>query len=378
MKKKRLLIVAGEASGDLQAAYLVNSLKALHPNLEVFGIGGKCMREAGVETVYDMVDLAVVGFVEVIKHLGVFKSVLEGLLTLLEIKRPDAVILVDYPGFNLRFAKYVKKKKIPVIYYISPQIWAWGKNRISEIKKCVDKMIVIFGFEEELYKDAGVKVSFVGHPFLDIVRPGWKKEETIKRLRLRHHSVKTAVLPGSRAKEIERHLPAMLKACEIIKTKLPDAEFILSRRRELDNSIYNGIIDRSKIKPHSLENRPYEIMDVSDLVMVSSGSATLETAIMEKPMVIVYKTSFITWLLARNMIKIPDIGLVNVVAGRRVVPELLQFQVNAPDIARESLRILKNKKTREDIKKDLRKVKKKLGEQGAVERAARIIQKFLG
>ncbi|MFC1666977.1 lipid-A-disaccharide synthase [Candidatus Omnitrophota bacterium] len=377
MKKKRLLIVAGEPSGDLQAAHLVKSLKAIHPNLEIFGIGGKKMREAGVEIAYDIVELAVVGFVEVIKHLGTFKKVLEKLLMLLETKRPDAVILVDYPGFNLRFAKYVKKKNIPVIYYISPQIWAWGKNRVSEIKKCVDKMVVIFGFEEELYKEAGVKVSFVGHPFLDIVKPCWKKEETAKHLHLKHSSIKVSLLPGSRAKEIEKHLPAMLKACELIKRELPDTEFILSRRKELDKSIYNKIISASKIKPHSLENRPYEIMDVSDLVMVSSGSATLETAIMEKPMVIIYKTSFITWLLASNMIKIPDIGLVNVVAGKRIVPELTQFQVNASNIARESLNILNNKKTREDIKKDLRKVKEKLGEHGAVERAAHIIQKFL-
>ncbi|MEE8317742.1 MAG: lipid-A-disaccharide synthase [Candidatus Omnitrophota bacterium] len=378
MKKRKVLIVAGEASGDLQAAHLVKALKAIDPHIEIFGIGGKKMREEGVEIIYDIVELAVVGFVEVLKHLRTFKGILESLLEILETKKPDVVILVDYPGFNLRFAKYVKEKNIPVIYYISPQVWAWGKDRVKEIKKHVDKMIVIFGFEEELYKEAGVKVSFVGHPFLDIVRPSWKKEETIKHLHLKHHSTKIALLPGSRAKEIELHLPVMLKACGLINSRLPDAEFILSRRRELDKSIYNKIIASSKIKPHSLENRPYEIMEISNLVIVSSGSATLETAIMKKPMIVIYKTSLITWFLARNMIKIPNIGLVNVVAGKRIVPELIQFNLNAARLARESLDILNNKNRQEAMKEDLKKVGGKLGERGATERAAHLIQKFFG
>ena len=377
MKRTRVMIIAGETSGDLHAAHLVRSLKSHDHHIEIFGVGGKRMKEEGADIVCDIVDLAVVGFVEVLKNIGTFKKLFEKLLKLLETKRPDAVILVDYPGFNLRFAKKAKEKNIPVIYYISPQIWAWGEKRIAEIKKCVDKMIVIFGFEEELYKQAGIKVSFVGHPFLDIVKPAWKKEETIKHLHAKHHSLKIALLPGSRAKEIERHLPIMLKACEKIREMLPDTEFILSRRKELDGSIYNKIIAGSPIKPHSLENRPYEIMGASDLVLVSSGSATLETAIMQKPMVIIYKTSFITWLLAKNLIKIPDIGLVNVVAGKRIVPELVQFEVTPSNLARESLNILNDKNLQEHIKKDLMKVKEKLGDSGAVDRAARLIQSIL-
>ncbi len=377
MKKKSIMIVAGEASGDLHGAHLVKSLRSHNPYIEIFGVGGKRMKEEGVDIICDIVDLAVVGFVEVLKNIRTFKKLFERLSILLERKKPDAIILIDYPGFNLRLAKKAKEKNIPVIYYISPQIWAWGEKRIVEIKKYVDKIIVIFGFEEELYKTAGVKVSFVGHPFLDIVKASWKKEETIKHLHLNHHSKKIALLPGSRTKEIERHLPIMLKACEKIKGELPDSEFIISRRKELDHSIYNKIISKSKIKPHSLENKPYEIMEVSDINIVSSGSATLETAIMEKPMVIIYKTSFITWLLAKNLIKIPDIGLVNIVAGKRIVPELVQFDVTPLNLAKESLDILNNKTLQEDIKKDLRKVKEKLGERGAVERAARLIHNFL-
>ena len=377
MKKRRILIIAGEASGDLQAAHLVKSLKSINPNIEIFGIGGNQMKEQGVEVIYDIVELAVVGFVEIIKHLVTFKKILAKLVTLLDRRRPDIVILVDYPGFNLRFAKHAKEKNIPVIYYISPQIWAWGRKRIEEIKKYVDRMVVIFGFEEELYKEAGMKVSFTGHPLLDIVKPAWKKEATLKHLHLRHNSIKIALLPGSREKEVRRHLPEMLKACEKIKKRLPNVEFILSRRKELDRSIYNNIISSSIIKPPSLENKPYEIMDIADLVILSSGSATLETAIMQKPMVIIYKMSFITWLLARRMIKIPDIGLVNVVAGKRIVPELVQFQVTASNIAKESLKILENKKMQEDIKEALKKVREKLGEKGAADRAAHLIQKLL-
>lgn len=377
MKKKRIMIIAGEASGDLHAARLVDALKSINPHIEIFGIGGKKMKEAGVELIYDIVDLAVVGFIEVLKHLGTFKKIFKRLLLVLETKRPDVVILVDYPGFNLRLAKYIKEKNIPVVYYISPQVWAWGKDRIREIKKCVDKMIVIFGFEEDIYKEAGVKVSFVGHPFLDIVRSEWKKEETIKHLHLKHHSMRIALFPGSREKEVERHLPVMLKACKLIRGKIPESEFILSRRKELDKSVYNKIIDRSNIKPHSLEDRPYEIMHISDLVIVSSGSATLETAIMERPMVIIYKTSLVTWLLARNMVKIPYIGLVNVIAGKRIAPELIQFEATGENISRESLEILNNKRLHEDMRRGLKKVKEKLGENGATGRAAHIIHTIL-
>ncbi|HAZ11064.1 MAG TPA: lipid-A-disaccharide synthase [Candidatus Omnitrophica bacterium] len=377
MKKIRLMIIAGETSGDLQAASLIKSLKSINPHIEIFGMGGKKMQAESAEIIYDITNLAIVGFFEVLKHIFTFKKIFEKLSALLETRKPDAVILVDYPGFNLRFAKATKEKNIPVIYYISPQIWAWGENRIHEIKKYVDKMIVIFGFEETIYKEVGVKVSFVGHPFLDIVKPVWKKEETIKTCHLKHDSIKIALMPGSRKKEIEKHLPSMLRACEIIKNKIPNAEFIISRIKELDQSLYNKIIHKSKIKPHSLDNKPYEIMDIADLVIVSSGSATLEVAIMEKPMVIVYKTSFLTWLLARNLIKIPDIGLVNIVARERIVPELTQFEVTPKNIASASLEILNNHKRIHEIKENLRKVKSKLGDQGASSRAAHIIHKFL-
>ncbi|MDP2921483.1 MAG: lipid-A-disaccharide synthase [Candidatus Omnitrophota bacterium] len=377
MKKIRLMILAGEASGDLQAANLIKSLKSIDPRMEFFGMGGKKMQAEGAEIIYDITDLAIVGFFEVVKHLVKFKKIFENLSGLLETRKPDAAILVDYPGFNLRFAKTAKEKNIPVIYYISPQIWAWGEQRIHEIKKYVDKMVVIFGFEETLYKEAGVKVSFVGHPFLDIVKPVWKKEETIKTCHMKHDSIKIALMPGSRKKEIEKHLPAMLKACEIIKNKIPNAEFIISKIKELDQELYHKIINRSKIKPHSLDNKPYEVMDIADMVIVSSGSATLEVAIMEKPMVIIYKTSFLTWLLARNLVKIPDIGLVNIVAGERIVPELVQFDVTAKNIAKAALDILTDHKKIHGIKENLRKVKSKLGETGASSRAAHAIHKFL-
>jgi lipid-A-disaccharide synthase len=377
MKKHKLMIIAGETSGDLQAASLIRSLKSIDPNLEIFGMGGKKMQTEGTEIIYDITSLAIVGFVEVFKHIWTFKKIFEKLSKLLDTRKPDAVILVDYPGFNLRFAKEAKSKNIPVIYYISPQIWAWGEKRVHEIKKYVDKMIVIFGFEENIYKEAGVKVSFVGHPFLDIVKPVWKKDETIKTCHLKHDSIKIALMPGSRKKEIQKHLPSMLRACEIIRKNIPNTEFIISRVKELDQDLYNKIIHRSKIKPHSLDNKPYEVMDIADLVMVSSGSATLEVAIMEKPMVIVYKTSFLTWFLAKNLIKIPDIGLVNIVARERIVPELTQFDVTPKNIAKECLAILNDHKKTHAIKENLKKVKSRLGETGASSRAAHAIQKLL-
>jgi len=374
---KRIMIVAGEASGDLHAAGLVKSLKLIDPHLQFFGLGSKKMQEAGVKVIYDMSRLAIVGFFEILNHLGTFKALFEKLKKMLETKKVDAVILVDYPGFNLRLAKVAKEKNIPVIYYISPQIWAWGKDRIDLIKRYVDKMIVIFGFEEDIYKEVGVKVNFVGHPFLDIVRPEWKKEDAIWHLKLNHHSTKIALLPGSREKEVTTHLPIILKACEIIKKSIPDAEFILSKRKELDPQLYNRILQRSRIKVHFLENRPYDILNVSDIAIVSSGSATLETAIIGRPMVIIYKTSILTWLFARRLIRISNIGLVNIVAGKRIVPELVQFEVTPKNIAEELMRILKDKKLYHHIKEGLERVKSKLGEPGATRRAAHTIYNFI-
>ncbi len=377
MKKKKILIVAGEASGDLQASHLIRSLRSINDNIEFFGVGGKLMKDAGCEIIFDIVEIAVVGFIEVLKHLRAFKKILSDILKLCDTRKPDLAILVDYPGFNLRLAKQLKDRNIPVIYYISPQIWAWGKDRVHEIRICVDRMIVIFGFEEELYKEAGVKVSFVGHPFLDIVRSGLKKEEILKNLHLNHHSKKIALLPGSREKEIRAHLPVMLRACEKIKQEIPDAEFILSRRHELGHDIYNNIINRSNIKPHAMDNKPYEIMEVADLVILSSGSATLETAIMERPMVIIYKISLLTWLIAKNLINIPNIGLVNIVAGKKIAPELIQFDATPENISNEALKILGDRALSDKIRKELHLVKEKLGEKGATERASHIIQKYL-
>lgn len=376
MKEKTIFIVAGESSGDLHGSILAKALKKLDPKIKLCGAGGMLMENSGVEIYYNFLNLAVVGFWEVLKNLRKFRKIFKFLVRKLEEVKPDLVILIDYPGFNLRFAKEVKKRNIKLVYYISPQVWAWGKNRIKLIKKLVDKMIVVLKFEEDLYKSYGIDVAFVGHPLLDIVKPSQTKYELFKKYGLNSHKKIISLLPGSREVEVRRHLPILLKTAKLISKRNPNIDFIISKTPALAKDLFSSLLPKFKLSALFLENS-YDCIELADFVLVSSGTATLETAILEKPMIIIYKTSFLTWLIIRPQIKIPYIGLVNIVAGKKIVPEFIQFQTKPKKISQKIIELMSNHEELKKIRENLVMVKNKLGTSGAIERAAKIIYEMI-
>jgi len=376
-EKKHIILVAGEASGDMHAAHLVDALKKIDPLLTFSGLGGRHMQASGVTLYKDMTRLAVVGFVEVLRHYREIKQSFELIRKkVLEIK-PRAVILVDYPGFNLRLAKELKKKNIKVIYYISPQVWAWKEERVKQIKEHVDEMLVLFPFEADFYARFGVKVHFVGHPLVDAVKTTQSKKNFQNAAGIRPHYPTVGLLPGSRQGEIENLLPVMLEAAALMKKEFPNLQFVLIKAPTIPEALLREYLSKSPLDIAIIEEHIYDGINICDVCMVASGTATLETAILKKPMVVVYKTSFLTWVLAKLFVKIPDIGLVNIVAGRRIVPECVQFEATGRAIARELINIMTNELQIAEIKSGLQKVKESLGESGSSRRAAEEILKVI-
>jgi lipid-A-disaccharide synthase len=373
---KRILIIAGETSGDIHGAGLVREINKRQPGLNFFGIGGDNMIKAGVEPIYHIKNMSFLGFFEVLKHLPFVFKVFNKMVDLLEKRKPSLVILIDYPGFNLRFAKKVKKKGIKVFYYISPQIWAWGKNRVKAIARWVDLMVVILPFEEAFYRSEGINVRFVGHPLKDVVRIKQQREDFFKNIDCDPLKPTIGILPGSREQEIQKLLPEMIKACKLLKKNITNFQVILGIAPSINTEFYEQFI-------HEYDNlvfvrsNTYEVMAHSDIVLVASGTATLETALLETPMIVLYKMAPFSYFLGKILIKVRHIALVNIVAGREVVPELLQSKANAEKIALEVYYLLNDRKRMENIKRDLSEVSQKLGEKGATNRAAKSVLSLL-
>lgn len=395
----KFLIIAGEPSGDTRGAELVLALKEKNPSITFYGAGGPKMKEAGVTIWHNLVSYAFVGFTDVLKNYRFFKGAFDSLTASLSQEHPDGIILIDYPGFNLRFAKAVKRiGTVPIFYYISPQIWAWGSKRIHLIKKVVDQMIVVFPFEEELYRQAGVPVTFVGHPFLDSVKPTMSCQEALQKFGLAPEKTTIALLPGSRLDEVKKHLPVTIEAAEILSKEFPNLQFIIAKPETLPESIYEEIarkVSNRSPSPFSsppnggrgvgeggilirvIESHMYDILHISDAAMVSSGSATLETALMNVPMVVIYKTHWLNFLLGRLVVKIPNIALVNVVAGKRIVPELIQHHATGTAIAKALRPMIGPVEMAEYVREELKKVRHQLGSPGASVRAAETILNHL-
>ena|SRR3989338_2072029 len=369
--EKKIIIVSGEASGDLQAGLLISKLKELDSNVKVFSVGGEYSRKAGAQIIRDIKGLSVLGFFDVLKKLGEFKKLMRLVLDKIKEIEPEAIIFVDFSGFNLRLAKKINKR-IKTIYYISPQVWASRPGRIKTIKKFIDKMLVIFKFEQDFYKKFGIDAEFVGHPLLDIVQPALTKAQALKEFGLKEDAPVFALLPGSRVSEIKAILPIMLKAAGLIKEKIP-AQFIISKPSHIDNSLYERIVSQLKIEARVIEAKQYDLLNIADFVLVASGTATLEAAIMQKPNVIIYKMGLLNYLLYRPLIKIPFIGMENIVAGKLVAPEFIQFQARPKLIAEKILEIFQDKKRLADIGKDFRELKEKFGPAQAPLRAAKSI-----
>jgi lipid-A-disaccharide synthase len=366
------MIVAGEASGDLHGGNLVRAMLRIDPGLSFCGVGGERMRAAGVELVADAADMAVVGLTEVLSKLGAILRVMRRLKTLLKKSPPDLVILIDYPDFNLPLARAAKKRGIQVLYYISPQVWAWRKGRIRTIRRTVDRMVVILPFEEKFYRDAGMDVTFAGHPLLDVVETRYDRPGALRRFGLRDEAVTVAVLPGSRRGEVAVLLPEMLGACQILAEQISPIQFVLPIAGTLDPDFVRDIIRRFPVEIRVIPDEIYDVVSVSDAAIVASGTATLETALLGTPMVVVYKVSGVTYAIGRMCVRVDHISLVNLIAGYAVVPELIQAEANPERIAAEIREIVTRPEKAQEMKTALAGIRGKLGTPGASDRTARI------
>lgn len=368
---EKILIVAGEESGDMRAASLVREILALRPGTRFIGIAGEHCRKEGVETFTDITELAVIGFTEVLRNIIRIKRVFDQTLEHARRERPGLAILVDYPGFNLRLAGELKKLGIKVVYYISPQVWAWKESRVGLIKKTVDRMMVLFPFEKDLYARHGFTADLVGHPLVDEVKPSIPRDAFLKQLGLDGTKPVIGLLPGSRRKEVTRHVPVMLEAARLIRQELPGTQVILLKTKNLDRQVF--LPDGSSV-PEGLTfcEDYYNALNACDAAIVCSGTATLETGLMGKPMVVIYKTSWLTWLVARIVIKIPHIALINIVAGKKIVEELLQENASARNIANSLLETLEPSRNAA-IRQDLDRARDLLGARGASRRAAAVV-----
>ena len=364
---KRVMMVAGEASGDLHGSGVVRELKALNPAIEIFGIGGERMKAAGMELVYHVNELSFMGFVEVIKHLPLIRSVKRTLEQLLTLKRPDAVVLIDYPGFNLRFASSVKAKGIPVLYYISPQVWAWHRSRLKTMKKVIDRMMVVFPFEVPLYEHEGIPVEFVGHPLLEVLSTTSSEKDFRKRHGLDPAKPLLALFPGSRVQEIQDIFPVMLDAGKAI-ARSHDMELAVGIAPTLPEQLFAEGFDLAGVR--IVRGGAYELMRWARFALVTSGTATLETACFGTPMCVLYKTSWPTYMIGRLLVRVRNIGLVNIVAGREIVPEFVQGDMSVPKIVEAVDRLMGDPAALESMRKDLGEIRSQLGTPGASRRVA--------
>lgn len=355
-----LLIVAGETSGDIHGANLARALRDLDPSIRLVGAGGVRMKEAGVEIVADPTAHASVGIVEAFQNMHRYTQLYRRLQSELRQRRPDAAVLIDSPDFNLRFAERVADHGIPVIYYVSPQIWAWRSGRIKTIKRLVRKMIVILDFEEKLYRDAGVDVAFVGHPLLD-ARRDIDREKLRRELGVKGPLV--GLLPGSRQKQFASLFPVLKKTAVLIQKEIPAARFVVGCAPAINPKQALG--QRLDV----VWDRTPEVMASSDLLITASGTATLEAAIYETPMIVTYKLNPVTALTLGPLVRLKHYALVNIVAGRKIMPELYQFKAQPERIAREAVSILKENRLPE-MRRALSEVRRKLGTPGASRRAA--------
>ncbi len=371
-----ILIISGEASGELHGAELVRALRNLSPNTRFFGVGGVRMRQAGVELLYDVDHLEVVGVWEALHSLGYHRRLLKELISFVETHPLSAIVLIDYPYFNLHFAQKVKHLRIPIVYYISPQVWAWYPGRIKKIARLVDKMLVILPFEEEFYLSQGLKAEFVGHPLVEEVEAEFDRSSFCEKYHLDKEAAIVSLLPGSRQREIKYLLPPMLQSIPLLR-RAHKLNFVISLAERVDRKLVESVAKPYLPQVSLVERDTYNVIKNSDIMVASSGTATLEAAILETPMVVVYKLTFPGYLLAKLLIKVKYISLVNILAGREIVKELLQFKVTAKNIAEEVLKLLQNPTVEEGVKKELLRVKEKLGTPGASHRAARAVMQFI-
>ena len=356
----RVMIIAGEASGDQHSAKLVEAVHAKNPDVEFYGIGGEHMRAAGVKTLVDSAEMAVVGLVEIWAHRKVIFGALAQMRELLKINPPDLLILTDYPEFNLRLAKTAKQLGIKVLFYISPQIWAWRQWRVKKIRNLVDMMAVIFPFEEAFYLKHHVPVRFVGHPLANEVHASADKNTLCQEFGLDPNKPVVGLFPGSRRSEVKRLAATLFETAQQLKQHDPDIQFLLPVASTLNKTIFNDYMTDNTPAINMIEGRSYDVMQACDTIITVSGTVTLEIALIGTPLVIINRISPISYHLVKHLIKIDHIGLCNIVANKRVAPEFIQHDATVKNISKETIRILTDNTYRNTIREGLIEIRRKL------------------
>lgn len=373
----KIFMTACEASGDARGAELMRELKAHFPSAEFCGLGGERMRAEGLSVLHDLTQISALGLGDVLKNYFTYRKIFYDTLDKIRGAKPDLIILIDSPAFNLRLAKKIKKR-VPVVYYVSPQIWAWGGRRIHTIKKTVSKMITILPFEKEIYDRAGVPCAFVGHPLMDQISGSADRTALRKSFGMTDTELSIGILPGSREKEVRRILPVMLETAQILKTKFPQAVFYVTRSSNVSPALYETILagyrDLSVRDSHPYS---YDLLRSMDFAFVASGTATLETALLGVPFFLLYKASRSTYTVGRWLVRVPFLGLANLLAGRKIIPEFIQSDAKPARIAAEAEALLKNPERLNKMKADLAEIPGKLGPRGASRRAAETIASLL-
>lgn len=369
----KIMFSAGETSGDMHGANLARALKEICPNIELFGFGGPQMEKAGVKLCKNMLDYSVMGFWEVLKNLRKMFKLKADLVEEMKRQKPDILVLIDYPDFNWRLANEAKKLNIPVFSYIPPSAWAWRKGRAKNVANIADKIVAIFPFELQVYKDAGADISFVGNPLMDNVHESMSKEQACEYFNIDLTNDNILLLPGSRKQEIANLLEPMLEAAKIISEERPNAKFFLPVAPGIDQAYLKEKISAYGIEVRLCFDKTYDLMNCCDFAIATSGTVTLEAALMGLPSIVLYKMSALTYQIAKLFVKIKFFSLPNILADKKILPELLQDEVNGKNIAQYAKNLYKDTNTSKMIKEDLSIVKQKLGEPGVADKTARLI-----
>ena len=369
----KVMLSCGEPSGDLYAGALTTEIRRLDPTADVFGLGGEQLAASGGRLVRDFSGLAVTGLAEVVPALPRLWATYRRLVTTARAERPDVFVAIDYPGFNFRLGASVAELGIPVVYYISPQVWAWRRGRLRTMKRFVTRALVIFPFEEALYREADIPVAFVGHPLLDLATPALGRDAFRRAYRLDPEAPTVAVLPGSRANELRMILPDLVGAVERIARAVPSVQFVIARAPNLPDALFEPLARLTRVTsrvPCIVESQTDAVLVAADVVLTASGTATIQTAIHGRPMVVVYRLSPLTYWMGRRFVRVNAFGMVNLVAEKPIVPEFLQEAFTPEAVAGEAVRFLTDETHAATTRAELRTVREKLGGSGASRRAA--------
>ena len=373
----KIMLSAGEASGDLHGANLAEALKAVDPQVELIGMGGEQMRKAGVRIVYDIKNLGVIGIGEIIKKIPFFYKLRTFLVNTMKEEKPDALVCIDYPGFNMKLIEKAKEAGIPVIYYILPTIWAWHKSRGNVSAEYTDLAVSLFPFEAEMYKKMGTNVVYGGHPLLDTVKPSMSKDEAYSFFGLQQGKKTVLFMPGSRVQEVQSLYGKMLAAGKLLQDKVEGLQFMVPKASTIDRHMLEEAAREANLEVHIGEERVYDMMNIADAAICASGTATLETALMGVPTLLVYRVNALTYWLSKILVHLDSIGLPNIISGHRIMPELWQDEVTPKNIEAAVLPWLVDAAAAEEARHLMAGVRCQMGEAGAVRRTAEIISEFV-